>query len=370
MKNNSSSSAISLEAISLMNYGKSNTVFSKQQIALLLIFIFAFSGNMILAYTLLRMKRKQKKLIDNLTLHLAMMDLLLVLFSIPEMLITEAFSGFMLGWVGCKTIHPLSTFAATASALTLLGIAFERYRVLQNQMMIDPKLQRHLLIIAIDAASAVIVLPYAFTLTYIPKTVNKSGDSFISIQGSTCVESWSIASRKTYTLTLFLSQYAMPAICMIWCYYIGWRNIWSSTRHLISNSVTGKMSRASSSLYSFRKISKRYSKADLKKEPQSKALLCRHLQCKKMTKKFTLILMVFLIFALPNQVLWVYMDFFASGSGEIDGTIVNISYMLTFANCFLNPLIYGQGVLRRNKNNNRIKRMKNFKMDRNGLNAA
>ena len=319
-----------------VNNKDATSIFAVHQFVLICILTFALIGNGSLILMLIREKQKQRKLIDTLTVHLAVMDLILVVSSIPEMLITEAFSTFKFGWFGCKTIHPTSTLAATSNVLTLLVIGYERYRASETQtFVIRRHSNRTIFIVMIDLLSCIVVLPYVLTLTYI----DDGGTSPV-----TCIESWGMSSRKTYTLFLFLVQYGIPALLMIGFYYISWKNIRYSTFQLISHSITGRffVMRLDKGLGYLKTMSQRYRKEDIRKEPQGKALLKRYLQCKKMTKKFTIILLVFLIFSLPNQMLWLYIDFFTEGDVLFDENIINISYMLTFANCVLNPLIYGR----------------------------
>ena len=320
------------------------SIFSLQQCILMSIFVFAVIGNGYLIFILARVERKHRRLIDSLTIHLAAMDLLLVISSIPEILITEAFSTFKFGWVGCKTIHPISTLAVTSSVLTLLVISYERYRASEAQTSVFTRRRnRTILIFIIDLLSCIVVLPYILTLTYIDDGSSSS---------ATCIESWKRRSRKIYTLFLFNVQYGIPALWMIVFYYLSWNNIWS-TFQLISNSMTDKIcerkldstrEKCGGDFKIFNKLRKKQKlrKEGIRKEPQGKALLKRHLQFKRITKKFTIILLVFLIFSLPNQIVWLYIDFFTDGNALFNENIINISYMLTFANCVLNPLVYGR----------------------------
>ena len=333
-----------------INNKDATSIFSLQQCVLICILTFALIGNGSLILMLVRVKQKQRKLIDILTIHLAAMDIILVVSSIPEMLITEAFSTFKFGWFGCKTIHPTSTLAVTSNVLTLLVIGYERYRASETQTFVIRRHNNHstIFIVMIDLLSGIVVLPYMLTLTY-----NDDGGT----SPVTCIESWGMSSRKTYTLFLFLVQYGIPALLMIGFYYISWINIRFSTFQLISHSITGKVcvKRLDKGLGYFKTMSQRYRKEDIRKEPQGKALLKRHLQCKKMTKKFTIILLVFLIFSLPNQMLWLYIDFFTDGDVLFDENIINISYILTFTNCVLNPLVYGRRRRRRKRKDDKIR---------------
>ena len=85
-----------------INNKDATSIFSLQQCVLICILTFALIGNGSLILMLVRVKQKQRKLIDILTIHLAAMDIILVVSSIPEMLITEAFSTLSLGGLAAK----------------------------------------------------------------------------------------------------------------------------------------------------------------------------------------------------------------------------------------------------------------------------
>ena len=50
---------------------------------------------------------------------------------------------------------------------------------------------------------------------------------------------------------------------------------------------------------------------------------------------------VFVVCTLPHQVLWLLIDFKFSGDEYFSPTILNVAHLITYANCVINPLLYG-----------------------------
>ena len=332
-------------------------IFSLQNAVLFLILIISVTGNsyIITMTTWSRWKHKQKgrKLIDHLTTHLALMDLLLVITSIPEMLIHNIYSTFVFGPIGCKIIYPLSTHAVITSALTLLIIAYERYQASKIQTVIIRSKYKAIVLSSVSFGSIVLVCPYSWILTY---------QSNPTATEASCFERWDMSYRRVYTLVLFMVQYACPALLMIYYYYCTWRNIRTSTNDLIARmSVehtpllkdetspvgeggTPPMQQVEANKSTFTSLNSSFVKkiSTSSSAPNSKVLFQRLFLCRELTKKFTIIVLVFLIFALPNQLLWLYIDFAQDGNINFDESITNLSYTLTFANCVVNPIVYGK----------------------------
>jgi len=355
-----------------------------------------------------RRKRRPLKFIEKLTVHLAAMDLLLVLSSIPEMLISEAYGSFMFGSTGCKIIHPLSTYAVTVVVFNLLVIAYERWNATCNHASIIHYRYKAVSFVSIHLVSFLTVLPYSLTLQY---RETMAGMSF----KANCSERWHIRYRKAYTLVLFFLQYGLPVPLMVAFYFLSWRNIARSTVDILqrlnspllpwklrdicqpdqstatspklsvklsecrSDSLmlngTDNSSEATSEIFrrplessqqgsnskyikqptgmselslfraSFRLSVSQQSRSEeaFRDTPQAKAMFLRHVQCNELTKRFFIVVVIFVVFSLPNQVLWLYIDFGINGNyWNINQDMITFSYLLTFTNCLLNPWIYGQ----------------------------
>lgn len=76
-------------------------------------------------------------------------------------------------------------------------------------------------------------------------------------------------------------------------------------------------------------------------QAQGRALQQRFLQTVNLLKTFSLIAIIFVIFLLPNQILWLWMDFKEDRSEHLNPVIADVTYLLTYVNCVFNPIIYG-----------------------------
>lgn len=358
-------------------------------IALFVILIISIAGNTFLIITIVSKQSATKKpfnFIDKLTVQLAVLDIVLVLVSIPEMLIWETYGSFKFGPVGCKIVHPLSTYAVTAEVMTLLLIAYERLKVTQSKTyrIHSGKRQSHMFMALVHVVSIIIVIPYVVVLNY-----KRQVDG----PGYMCGETWLIHQRRLYTLALFLAHYGVPAPLMIAFYYVAFRRISKANKRLAImiqspdsqrkhksstsstasdvftykfnmvtrfssktkrffqratkyRSSTGSSSMDDDDLFTMMRIEdspkqRRTKNREFTKSVQGKALFKRHVQCRALTRTFSIIVAIFVTFSLPNQLLWLYIDFFKNGDDTFDSQIINISYILTYANCVLNPWIYG-----------------------------
>ncbi|XP_066930548.1 uncharacterized protein [Clytia hemisphaerica] len=202
---------------------------------------------------------------------------------------------------------------------------------------------------AVSFASIVLVCPYSWILTYESKS---------TVDEALCFERWGMSYRRMYTLVLFIVQYACPVLLMSYYYYHTWKNIKTSTNNLIlrmsvdytpllkvgtpSELVTTVSTGANISDFTNLNTSFVKKIGTSSSAPNSRVLFKRLFLCRELTKKFTVIVLVFIIFALPNQLLWLYIDFAKDGNINFDEGITNLSYILTFANCVVNPIIYGK----------------------------
>ena len=75
---------------------------------------------------------------------------------------------------------------------------------------------------------------------------------------------------------------------------------------------------------------------------QTKALEKRLRQTHDLLQMFSFVVLIFIIFMLPNQVLWLFIDFKEDGNEFFDPLVYNLVYILTHANCVLSPLVYGR----------------------------
>ncbi|XP_057298120.1 neuropeptide Y receptor type 5-like [Hydractinia symbiolongicarpus] len=103
------------------------------------------------------------------------------------------------------------------------------------------------------------------------------------------------------------------------------------------NSIRSNIGSLKSSFDSYTSSIKRY-----ENNCQTEALRRRFSQSRDLLKMFSVVVMVFVVFMLPNQVLWLIIDFDSNGNEYFNPLVRDIVYILTYANCVLNPWIYGR----------------------------
>ena len=438
------------------------------QILLIAVILLGVSGNFLLML-LLVFVRKLKILVDKLIFNMAVCNLCLILVAVPSQLMEMNTKSFVFGKIGCKIIYPCSSYLVNASTMTLLLIAFERLNAVQKLFISSPKLAHIVgVFLSIHVLSLCQVIPYATVLYYDKET-------------KSCSESWSLQSRKVYTVCLFLLQYGLPVVFMTYCYTSAWFAIARVTRELITSVNAERQSRdniqdssasfkrtsaientsksgsstveketvpkpiqefiqwveatdvplrkisrfqtsmslsfiaeksaeyggsasekegipqqrcevhtnapdpLTSSMYNrcvetnvmrvsiqtqtrklsdrtkrlfleyvanrqiFRRISSNLSLISVTKKTllnedllQTKALEKRLRQTQDLLQMFSFVVLIFIVFMLPNQVLWLFIDFKEDGNEFFDPIVYNLAYILTYANCVLNPLVYGR----------------------------
>ena len=76
---------------------------------------------------------------------------------------------------------------------------------------------------------------------------------------------------------------------------------------------------------------------------QYRAIKRRLNQARDLLRMFSVVVLVFIIFMLPHQILWLLIDFqFDGDEKNVDPLVKHVTYILTYANCVLNPWIYGR----------------------------
>ena len=85
-----------------------------------------------------------------------------------------------------------------------------------------------------------------------------------------------------------------------------------------------------------------FDKASLRVCPQLVALQHRTKQTRILLVKFTIITLVFIFCNLPHQVLWLLIDFKHIGNEFFSQKTLNFAHLVTYTNCVINPLLYGQ----------------------------
>ena len=272
-------------------------------------------GNFLVIFTIIHEKKLQTTC-NFLLLHLAISDISLIVVNIPFDIHTLVngsrwrFGGFM-----CKILYPISTVFYISSALILTVISLDRYRVFVQTFKAKlRRAQARKLILLIYVFSVASVIPYVLSL---------------KLEREVCFENWpKFLYRQLYTIFLFTIQYAIPLVIMIAVYT-------SIARHL-----TRKTQRVSLSNRGPRERISLYSGARTKTRCERE----RELRNNKALKTIVTVVIIFCIFMLPYQVLWIIADFQRGMSEEKLSQLSKLFVIFSYiGSCTVNPFIYGVG---------------------------
>jgi hypothetical protein len=271
-------------------------------------------GNFLVIFTIIHEKKLQTTC-NFLLLHLAISDISLVVVNIPFDIHTLVngsrwrFGGFM-----CKLLYPINTVFYISSALILTVISLDRYRVFVQTFKAKlRRTQARKLILLIYVFSIASVVPYGLSL---------------KLEGQVCFENWArFLYRQLYTVFLFAIQYAVPLVIMIAVYTSIARHLTRKTQRV---SLSNRGPRARISLYSGARTKTR---CDREREQRNNKAL----------KTIVTVVIVFCVFMLPYQLLWIIADFQGMSEeklSKLSKLFVIFSYI---GSCTLNPFIYGVG---------------------------
>ena len=291
------------------------------------IFVFSVTGNTLVILTVLIL-RKMRTVPMIFVANLAACDLTTTISSIAFDL-PEAELGFWpYGGVLCKIIWPLATFSTNAAALTLVAISIDRFVSIICPLNLRYRITRGKclkMILAIYCISALAVTPYSVILKYSASHL------------PACKENWpeGYYLAKIYTVVLFALQYGLPLIVMSVIYTrIGLKLCKNSSKAAALSTGRGGKSRTSST------SGKLYHSAS---DAAEYALQKRKRQNEKTAKMFLFVVVIFLVFMMPHQLLWLSHDFLSHSQTFIayEELISFVCRAFTYANSVLNPIIYG-----------------------------
>ena len=280
----------------------------------ILILTVSVLGNFLVIFTIIHDKKLQTTC-NFLLLHLAISDISLVVVNIPFDIHTLVNgSRWRFGDFLCKILYPINTVFYISSALILTVISLDRYRVFVQTFKAKlRRAQAKKLILSIYVFSIASVIPYMLSL---------------KLEGEVCFENWpKFFYRQLYTVFLFSIQYAVPLVIMTAVYT-------SIARHLMR-----KTQRVSLSSRGPRERISLYSGASTKTRCERE----REQRNKKALKTIITVVIVFCVFMLPYQLLWIIADFQGMSEeklSKLSKLFVIFSYI---GSCTVNPFIYGVG---------------------------
>ena len=294
------------------------------------IFLFSVTGNTLVILTVVLL-RKMKTVPMIFTANLAACDLITTVSSISFDLPEYELGYWPYGGALCKIIWPLATFSTNAAALTLVAISVDRYISIIFPLNLRYRITKGKclkIIASIHIISALAVVPYVIILKY-----NESPE------GASCDENWPEGHSldKVYTVVLFVLQYGLPVIVMSTVYtWIGLK--------LCKN--TGKAAELSTGKTKKSRSAKSSSGQALLQTTADKALNSlqkRKMQNEKTAKMFLVIVVIFLVFMMPHQLLWLSYEYASHTKGfkRNQELIVFLCRAFTYTNSVLNAIIYG-----------------------------
>ncbi|XP_066929202.1 uncharacterized protein [Clytia hemisphaerica] len=339
----------------------------------IIICIVGFLGNLVVISAIIFDKRLQTSL-NYLVLNLSFCNICVVVFSIPFQLLTKRHHhDFIFGELGCQLIYPFATWAVNVSVSSLLTITIERWIAIVHPMTWR-SCQKHTLkmIFANHVYGYVTIIPYAvhIRLAVIPGTELRY-----------CAEIWDTGTAKFYTILLFLLQYLLPLALMMFFYTSAWIHLKRQNDHTIRLSEEARTARSMSlRLNNEEEIRARFAKrgrtesilsttysgeakdmclmfclkmfrvSNYYKRTSSSASSSydnadyfiangRRRQTIRTFFMFLLIIVIFAISSLPNQIIWLVYSFKqgAKFSESVTSTFVIFHYL----NYIMNPFIYG-----------------------------
>ena len=294
------------------------------------IFLFSVTGNTLVILTVVLL-RKMKTVPMIFTANLAACDLITTVSSITFDLPENELGYWPYGAVLCKIIWPLATFSTNAAALTLVAISVDRYISIICPLNMRCRITKGKclkIIASIHFVSALAVIPYIVILKY-----NESPE------GASCDENWPDGYNldEVYTVVLFVLQYGLPVIVMSTVYtWIGLKLCKNTGKAAELSTGKTKKSRSATSSCGQALLQTTVNKA-------VNSLQRRKRQNEKTAKMFLVIVVIFLIFMMPHQLLWLSYEYASHTEGfkRNQELIVFVCRAFTYTNSVLNAIIYG-----------------------------
>lgn len=261
-----------------------------------LILLFGSIGN-ILVILVIRNKKKHRKINDYFILNLAISDLCMLTISISVDFYLK-FREFPLGDLLCKGVWPLMTMCLFASVFTLTCMAIERWRTIVKPLSLRLPVSKVLCILVLTWLAGLACVSPLTVVAYHRERA--------------CDEHWpTFAMRQAYTMTVVLFQYALPLFIIT----IAYARIGSFLKRRAKFKISDTCTRT--------------------------AVIRRNANNAKINKNLRTIVILFAIFMLPKQVLWLWLDFSSGGDFQYFGDALIFSEILLYVHSSTNPVVYG-----------------------------
>ena len=260
-----------------------------------------------------------------LVANLAVCDLLSPLLNIPVDISVELSSrAWHYGPVVCRIIWPFATMMTISSAFTLVAISIDRSRALRHPFVAKLTIGQSIgVVLLVHIISLLLVLPYSI--------------ASVIIDGQ-CNEDWSVSifTSRQYTLIIFHVEYLIPLIILAIVYGRAACYLRRCTLSLVKLQECTESSQEQSEPRTLRR--RRHA---LKSPNRQYSLSIRREQNTRVMKMFAVVVTVFALLTLPNNVRWLVDDFSNNTQYPHKDLISFLCTLCTYLNCFANPIIYG-----------------------------
>ncbi|ESO87467.1 hypothetical protein LOTGIDRAFT_72476, partial [Lottia gigantea] len=268
-----------------------------------LIIVLAVGGNLIVCYTILRVRR-MRTVINFFIISLAISDILMAIFCIPFTFVANLVLNYWpFGDILCPIVTFLQTAAVFLSCFTLVAISIDRYvAIIYPLRQKLSKKQASVIIGCVWFCSFIIPLPTALYSKAHKYVDYPTAPEF-------CEEIWSNGTaRYTYSVSILLLQYFIPLLVLAFTY----------------GRITYVM---------------------CIKKPPGEAVSTRDRimaeSKRKITKMMIIVVIIYAVCWLPLHVITIIG---AVNPGIYDGQYMNIVWMashwLAMSNCMYNPFVY------------------------------
>ena len=264
-----------------------------------LILLFGVIGN-ILVVLVVRGKKTNRKINDYFILNLAITDLCMLTISISVDFFLK-FETFPFGPLLCKGIWPLMTMCLFASIFTLTCMAIERERTIVKPL--SPRL-------------AVSQVPWVLASTWLAGLVCVSPLIIVAYDKERgCRENWPTSfMRQAYSVAVVLLQYALPLLVIT----IAYARIGISLKRRVKIKTT-----------------------EFETSQRTAATFRRRKENAKINKNLRTIVILFAVFMLPKQILWLWLDFGSGADFKHFNDALVFSEFLLYIHSSTNPVVYG-----------------------------
>uniref|UniRef100_A0A8D0G8L4 Neuropeptide FF receptor 1 n=1 Tax=Sphenodon punctatus TaxID=8508 RepID=A0A8D0G8L4_SPHPU len=288
-------------------------------IAYLFIFLSCMAGNSLVC--LVVVKNQRMRTVTNLfILNLAISDLLVGIFCVPTTLMDNLITGWPFSQVVCTMSGLVQGMSVSASVLTLVAIAMDRFHCIVLPFRERLSLLKAVIIIIVVWLLAIAIMcPSAVMLT-----VARMEGHFMVLSDAknttyplyTCYEAWSDSNmRKLYTTILFTHIYLVPLTLIV----------------LMYGRICLKLCNATVPITEHPPCSSSGTNSTSKKRI-------------KVIKMLILVALLFMISWLPLWTLMLLVDYTNLTDDHLDllsSYFFPFAHWLAFSNSSINPVIYG-----------------------------